>query len=424
MTGKLSTRNNVIYCILYYKDASGTHQQKWVSTGLSARGNKKLAQQILLQKIEEYAYLENEIPQAKKVKKNTPCDILWLDWLKDYISSIANTLSAHQKYIYENSFCKVFNLFWGEKKLLLSNVTTKDLLDFFDYLRNVRGIKNTTIKKYTCVLRPALKKAYLEKKISENPFDYVPTIKKEKVNHVFYDQNEMQKFFNLIKGHKLELAFKMLSYYGVRRSELVGIKWSSIDFNNNTISINHKVIIVERKIIVSERMKTLDSNRTLPLIPIMKQELLKQKEKIEENRRLFGKDYNTDYLDFVFVNEKGDLIKPDHISHSFSDFIKEKNLKKIRLHDLRHSCASIMLANGVQMKQIQEWLGHSNFSTTADVYSHLDFTAKIDSANKIALALETKKEKDTSMDIELLKEKMKTMGINSIEELFLLLNKN
>jgi site-specific recombinase XerD len=156
----------------------------------------------------------------------------------------------------------------------------------------------------------------------------------------------------------------------------------------------------------------------------MKQELLKQKEKIEENRRLFGKDYNTDYLDFVFVNEKGDLIKPDHISHSFSDFIKEKNLKKIRLHDLRHSCASIMLANGVQMKQIQEWLGHSNFSTTADVYSHLDFTAKIDSANKIALALETKKEKDTSMDIELLKEKMKTMGINSIEELFLLLNKN
>ena len=156
----------------------------------------------------------------------------------------------------------------------------------------------------------------------------------------------------------------------------------------------------------------------------MKQELLKHKERIQENRKHFGKDYNTNYIDFVFVNEKGDLIKPDHISHSFSDFIKEHNLKKIRLHDLRHSCASIMLANGVQMKQIQEWLGHSNFSTTADVYSHLDFSAKIDSANKIAIALETKTEKETTVDIELLKTRMKTMGISSLEELFLLIDKN
>ena len=83
-----------------------------------------------------------------------------------------------------------------------------------------------------------------------------------------------------------------------------------------------------------------------------------------------------------------------------------------------------MLANGVQMKQIQEWLGHSNFSTTADVYSHLDFSAKIDSANKIALALGTKEKKDSMVNIALLKEKMKAMGINSIEELFLLLGKN
>ncbi len=216
----------------------------------------------------------------------------------------------------------------------------------------------------------------------------------------------------------------MLAYYGVRRSELVGIKWSSIDFNNNTISINHKVIVVEREIIISKKIKTVDSNRTLPLIPIMKQELLKQKEKVQENRLRFGKRYNTDYLDFVFVNEKGDLIKPDHISHSFSDFIKENNLKKIRLHDLRHSCASIMLANGVQMKQIQEWLGHSNFSTTADVYSHLDFSAKIDSANKIALALETKEKKNSTVNLALLEKKMKAMGISSIEELFLLLDKN
>lgn len=209
MTGKLSTRNNVIYCILYYKDKNGNYQQKWVSTGLSSRGNKKLAQQILLQKIEEYSYLENSAPIPKTEKKNTVCDILWVDWLRDYISSIANTISPQQKHLYENTYNKIFNIFWGEKKLLLSKVTSKDITDFYAYLRNVRGCKNTTIKHYTCVLRPALKKAFLEKKIKENPFDYVPTIRREKVNHVFYDKNDMQKFFNLIEGHKLELVFKI-----------------------------------------------------------------------------------------------------------------------------------------------------------------------------------------------------------------------
>lgn len=83
-----------------------------------------------------------------------------------------------------------------------------------------------------------------------------------------------------------------------------------------------------------------------------------------------------------------------------------------------------MLANGVQIKQIQEWLGHSNFSTTANVYSHLDFSAKIDSANKIALSLETKETKDLNVDINLLQAKMKAMGIGSVEELFLLSGKN
>ena len=71
----------------------------------------------------------------------------------------------------------------------------------------------------------------------------MPVIKREKVEHQFYDQNKMQKFFNLITGHKLELEFKILAYYGLRRSELVGIKWSSIDFINKTLAINHKVIV-------------------------------------------------------------------------------------------------------------------------------------------------------------------------------------
>ena len=81
------------------------------------------------------------------------------------------------------------------------------------------------------------------------------------------------------------------------------------------------------------------------------------------------------------VNEIGDLIKPHYVTESFPKLLKAKGMRQIRYHDLRHSCASLLLANGVPMKQIQEWLGHSDFSTTANIYAHLDYSSKLTSAD-------------------------------------------
>ncbi len=105
---------------------------------------------------------------------------------------------------------------------------------------------------------------------------------------------------------------------------------------------------------------------------------------IDESVENLEKQINSAYLDYVCVEENGKIIYPDHMTKKFADLLKEHGLKHIRLHDLRHSCASNMLASGVPMKEIQEWLGHSNFSTTADVYSHLDFSAKIRAAKTIS----------------------------------------
>ena len=112
--------------------------------------------------------------------------------------------------------------------------------------------------------------------------------------------------------------------------------------------------------------------RTLPLVPFTRERLLTLKEEQQENRRLCGRSYIKDYLEYVCVNEIGDLIKPHYVTESFPKLLKAKGMRQIRYHDLRHSCASLLLANGVPMKQIQEWLGHSDFSTTANIYAHLD----------------------------------------------------
>ena len=94
-----------------------------------------------------------------------------------------------------------------------------------------------------------------------------------------------------------------------------------------------------------------------------------------------GRSYIKEYLEYVCVNEIGDLIKPHYVTESFPKLLKAKGMRQIRYHDLRHSCASLLLANDVPMKQIQEWLGHSDISTTANIYSHLDYKSKITSAN-------------------------------------------
>ena len=132
--------------------------------------------------------------------------------------------------------------------------------------------------------------------------------------------------------------------------------------------------------IVKDRTKNKSSHRSLPLVNEFYDIFMELKKKQVENRKLCKKSYSIEFLDYVFVDAMGNRVNPNIFTDSFAVTIKKHNLRKIRFHDLRHTCASLLLANGVSMKEIQEWLGHSDFSTTANIYGHLDASAKIRSA--------------------------------------------
>ncbi|MED9855223.1 MAG: site-specific integrase, partial [Oscillospiraceae bacterium] len=100
-----------------------------------------------------------------------------------------------------------------------------------------------------------------------------------------------------------------------------------------------------------------------------------------------GRSYCKEYLDYIFVNEMGERLKPSYLSDGFKRILEQNDLRRIRFHDLRHTCASLLLANNVPMKKIQEWLGHSDFSTTANIYAHLDYQSKISSAEAMLTGL-------------------------------------
>ena len=132
----------------------------------------------------------------------------------------------------------------------------------------------------------------------------------------------------------------MAAFYGLRRSEIVGLKWDAIDFENKKISIQHTVVTAKVNGTVTEiardKTKTKSSCRTLPLIPACEQMLNKMKKEQEQNRKVCGKSYCTDYLDYIYVDPMGKRIRPDFLSQHFPDFLVAHQMKRIRFHDLRH----------------------------------------------------------------------------------------
>ena len=138
------------------------------------------------------------------------------------------------------------------------------------------------------------------------------------------------------------------------------------------------------KVVQKDRTKNASSCRSLPLVPQYRELLLRMQERQEQCRKLCGNCYIES--DYIYVNDLGSPYQPNFVSQHFRALLEKNQLRVIRFHDLRHTCASLLLKNGVSMKEIQEWLGHSNFSTTANIYAHLDTAAKNTSAAKMTRA--------------------------------------
>ena len=381
VAGHLTLKNGRYYAVLNYRNAGGQRKTKWISLGLPEKGNKRKAEA-------ELARLRAEFEPPKEAG-DLSSDMLFADYLLEWLEIAKGRLAVATYSSYAAMIKKPVGPYFRQRNLTLRELEARHLQMFYSEM--LRKVKPNTVIHYHAIIHSALKYAVKTDMLVQNVADKVDRPKKNSFQPVFLSAEEMQKMFEALRGTKLELPVLVAAFYGFRRGEVLGLKWDAIDFERGTISVIRTVTTItldgKQTEIEQQSAKTKSSLRTLPLIGIFREYFLQVKEAQELNKQVCGNCYNHEYDGFVFVDELGERMRANYLTSAFPKFLEDHGLRRMRFHDLRHSCASLLLANGVPLKHIQEWLGHSDFTTTANIYAHLDYKSKITSAQAMETGL-------------------------------------
>ena len=381
VAGHLTLKNGRYYAVLNYRNAGGQRKTKWIALGLPEKGNKRKAEA-------ELARLRAEFEPPKEVG-DLSSDMLFADYLLEWLEIAKGRLAVATYSSYAAMIKRPVGPYFRQRNLTLRELEARHLQMFYSEM--LRKVKPNTVIHYHAIIHSALKYAVKTDMLVQNVADKVDRPKKNSFQPVFLSAEEMQKMFEALRGTKLELPVLVAAFYGFRRGEVLGLKWDAIDFERGTISVIRTVTTItvdgKQTEIEQQSAKTKSSLRTLPLIGSFREYFLQVKEAQELNEQICGNCYNHEYDGFVFVDELGERMRANYLTSAFPKFLESHGLRRMRFHDLRHSCASLLLANGVPLKHIQEWLGHSDFTTTANIYAHLDYKSKITSAQAMETGL-------------------------------------
>mgnify|MGYP002566625489 CR=1 FL=1 len=382
VAGHLQEKNGIYYMVLTYKTYDGKRKTKWQSTGLPIKGNKRRAEAMMRELQDDFEPPVD--PNGPPSKAMLFADYL-VQWLEIAKSTVKLTTYASYKELSNSRIIPYFR----NLGVTLGDLKAVHIQAF--YQEQLERVKPNTVIHYHAVIHRALKYAVKTDLIDVNPADKVDRPKKNEFTGNFYSKDEMNALFDAVRGSKIEVAVMLTAFYGLRRSEVVGLKWSAIDFVNKTITISHtfeRVNVDGKAVDISkERTKNNSSFRTLPLIPEVETALIAAKARQEKQRKQCGRNYCKKYLEYICVDDMGNLVNPNYISGNFSNILRKNGLRPIRFHDLRHSCASLLIKNKIPMKDVQVWMGHSSFATTANIYAHIDTDSKQEAANMISACI-------------------------------------
>lgn len=352
-------------------------------TGKRNRKYKTLTDCTKKQAEREMRKIMDELESGKYIEKD---DITLAEWMKKWIDLYKKGISPTTQRGYENQI-KIYILSQPISKKRIQEITTDDVQSWINTLMDASPTSNNkisakTIRNVYTNLNAALNKAVSLKKISSNPCAEVTLPKCRKYQGEVYDEEEIAKLLKCCEGKDIELMIKLALTLGLRRGELLALKWSHIDFNKQIVKINENMVYVGKDVAkagyIIKSPKSESGNREITITE-------KLTELLQKYYKIFISTGKTD--GFVICQPNGEPYTPNALTRKFDRFLKANNLKKIRLHDLRHTNATLMLKHGISAREAQSRLGHADVSVTLGTYSHILSSMEKSTANTIESAV-------------------------------------
>lgn len=415
VTGSVQQKNGAWHAVLYYTDfETGKRKPKWQKIGRISlkRGDggltEKQAENLLPrfiveeenrqdQLFQEAGALEGKTVHEREIIKRQNTD--FYDYVHQFVERSVNRGLALKTYISYTTMCRarIKDFFHG--KYLVKDIDYFVLETFFDKF-NEDGLARTTKTRYKALIKQVLDEAVNNEIIPSNPIYRFQkgTFGKSDFKSKPYTDDEISELLEkLITSDDILSKLSAITfYYALRREEVLGWKWSQIDFDKKTVSLETAILDVSAKlspetikkkfksvtkvittkgrshIVEQNTLKTDGSSVVMPLLDSVYDLLKEIKNETEQHKELFGNCYDKRFEEYVFVRPDGYIITPTYVSSHFSHLLKKFDMRKVRFHDIRHTTATLLLKQGWSIKHIQEWLRHSDPTTTAKFYVDVD----------------------------------------------------
>lgn len=381
MTGSLQIKKDSYYAVLNFYTTDGKRVPKWISTGYKVSKNtKRKATAMLNQLLVEYEGRE-VLDERKNMRVS---DFAW-EWLEEVRPTIEDST-------YDNYFSNILHVqqyFQREEnaKLCVDELTKDIIEDFYKFLLREGklvhrkgdsdpGLCRKYVKDIAKNFRRMLDYAHDKKVVfavqeeNPNPARLVTVPKKPEPikTYGYFEGEDFGIFMKAIKGHVLEDFYMVSLFYGLRRSEALGLCWGAVNMKKRCFTVK-RTVVRNRRLVEKDRTKNKSSNREYPIPDFIYEILVGIRAKQEENRRLFGAEYYES--DYVFTWDDGRPFSPDYPTKTFKRIVKKTEGldPNMRLHDLRASCVTMLAEAGYTLKEVQKWVGHAeNSEETMKVY--------------------------------------------------------
>jgi integrase len=364
MRGHIAKKGNRYYAVIYegVDPATGKGRHRWHAAGTT----RKEAERVLAELVKRHHDGDYRPPEK----------ITLGEYLDRWLQTQEHSLSPSTFASYEGNIR--LHILPHIGSIPLQRLAPEDLDELYAMLltngRCNKGggpLSPKTVRHVHAVIHKALADANRKGSVIRNVADLADSPKlssRARPKMEVWNADELRHFFELIEGHHLYAAFYVKANTGMRRGELLGLTWRTVDFDNARLSITQTVTAPRYKVTVSDvksahSLRTIDlDQRTIAVLRTWRRQQLEQQ--LETGIR-------TDDTGFVFAKPNGDPLHPDYFSQVFDRLVAGMDLPRIRLHDIRHTHATLLFKEGVPPKVVSERLGHSSVAFTMQVYQHV-----------------------------------------------------